>query len=102
MTIKPSAPLYSYRVIGKEEFLTYKVSYDIEVRPVNNRLPTKGELAEIATKLRSRKHDKTFVCFYLPGMVLDAGAFATGHSTPSLQINVMPFMIPNQHKRFDV
>ncbi len=81
--------MIEYRVLKECKFLDYKMSYDIEVDLIAGCLPTKEELAEIAVKLRSKKHERTFVCFYLPGMTLDAGAFATGHHNPELKVRLI-------------
>lgn len=75
-----------YSVINKTKFLKYKLSYDIRIE-MKGALPTKEELTEVAQQLwELEKYDKTFVCFYLPGMQVDAGAYATGHSGQDVRI----------------
>ncbi len=90
--------MIKYKILQKTKFLDMKVSYDVEIGLVEDRLPTESEILEIARKLRSRKHQRTFVCFYLPGMVVDSGAFATGHSTPETTVRVMDFAVPQRYK----
>jgi len=77
--------LIPHRIIKREDYLNYKVSYDIEVGVVGGRLPTADELAAISNNLRSKeqKYERVFVCFYLPGMKVDTGAFATAHHNPT-------------------
>lgn len=78
-------------ILDRTEYLRVKVSYNVGVELVNKRFPTVQELAGIAGSLWSKKFEKTFVCFYLPRMQIDAGAFATAHYTPkpqSVKINL--------------
>lgn len=83
-----------YRIIKHETFLRYRASYDVEIDLIDGRLPNEAEITAIAKRLRSRRHDKTFVCFYLPGMVIDAGAFAIGHHVPGLQVEIHEERVP--------
>ena len=87
--------LIPYKVINRSEMAHYKVSFDVEVPLVGNRLPNKQELGEISKHLISneRKHDRSFVLFFLPGMNLDSGAYATAHHTPEMEVNVMKYML---------
>ena len=78
--------MLSYYVVNRVKFLHYKLSYDIRLEMVGGALPTKGELTEIAERLWDDRYGKTFVCFYLPGMQIDAGAYATGHSGQDVRI----------------
>ena len=89
--------LISYRILKREAFLHHKVSYDILVYLVDGRLPNKKELTDISKHLRSSSHDRTFVCFYLPGMVLDSGAFASAHHTPKMEVQIYPSHVPDQY-----
>ena len=80
-------------MINREEFGTAKVSFDVRVDRVNGRLPTKEQLAAISNHLyaKERKHDRTFVVFYLPGMKVNAGGFATAHHNPTLEVRLLNF-----------
>lgn len=93
--------LIDFTVIKREEFLDYKVSYDVRVGLADGRLPTKEELAAVSRYLHSKekKHERTFVSFYLPGMKVDAGAFATAHYNPTLEVKVLEHMIPEKYQR---
>jgi len=68
------------------------------VELVGGRLPTKEELAAISQQLLERKgkrYERMFVCFYLPGMDVDAGAFATAHYNPDPEeVHIMMFHVP--------
>lgn len=83
--------LIDYTIAHREEFHEFKISFDVRVPLVNGRLPTTDELGAISKHLRSqeKKHDRMFVCFYLPGMKVDSGAFATAHHDPNLEVKIL-------------
>jgi len=87
--------LIPYKILNRSEMAHYKVSYDIEVPIVGNRLPNEKELGAISTYLVSKEkvHDNSFVLFYLPGMKLGAGAYATAHHQPEMKVVIMKFML---------
>ena len=90
-----------YTVINREEFLDYKVSYDLRVDLVNGRLPTRRELAATSVRIRSKEtgYRRVFICFYLPDMEVDTGAFATAHWTPKPQpIRINRSFLPAQYR----
>ena len=91
-----------YTVINREEFLDHKVSYDIMVDVVDGRLPTEDALAAISNSLRSKeqKYERMFVCFYLPEMKVDAGAFATAHHKPTPEpATILWHWLPPKYKK---
>ena len=58
---------------------------------INIELPEKisqEKLTTIAEELRStrKSYDKLWIFYYLPGMKIDAGAWATSHFTPDLKV----------------
>ncbi len=79
--------LIAHKVLNRSELGQIKLSLDIEVPLVNGRLPSKRELTDLSRHLvsKERAYDRTFVLFYLPGMELGKGAFATAHHNPSLE-----------------
>jgi hypothetical protein len=88
-----------YEVMNRDDSPPFKVSYDIKVNVVNGRLPTKEELKHISNHLRSQEEDyeRMFVLFYLPGMEIDSGAYATAHHTPQLEgVRVLTSTIPKE------
>ncbi|WP_158969718.1 hypothetical protein [Paraglaciecola sp. L3A3] len=90
-----SINLISYKVLNRSEMSTFKVSYDIEVPLVNNKLPTEEQLGAISNHLISKEatHDKSFVLFYLPRMKIGHGAYASAHHAPTMQVKVMDFSL---------
>lgn len=92
--------LIPYTIIQSSEVLQYKKSFDVEVDLVNGRLPTEAQLASISNYLRNSAgvHERTFVVFYLPGMVLDHGGFATAHHNPDLEFKLLRFNVPDDFR----
>lgn len=91
--------LIPYEVVNRDDSPPFKVSYDIKVNAVNGRLPTKEELKHISNHLRSQEEDyeRMFVLFYLPGMKMDSGAYATAHHTPRLEgVRVHTSSVPKE------
>lgn len=57
-----------------------------------NRKVSEDELAVIARELRSRdpkEYDRTKICYYLPGMEVGAGAWASSHFDPDLEVRIL-------------
>ncbi len=82
-----------FEVTRSETFLHYKRSLDV-------RLPRKvseTRLRAIAQELRardSRTYDRTFICYYLPGMEIDRGAWATTHFIDGkLEVRINEFIL---------
>ena len=88
----------NYSVIQYTDCLRERISYDIRVSLVDGRLPTKEQLAAVSKEIlewRGKRYKRIFVCFYLPGMELDAGAFATAHHNPDPEeVRIMMFHVP--------
>ncbi|MCP4161200.1 MAG: hypothetical protein GY760_14090 [Deltaproteobacteria bacterium] len=80
-----------YKAINKETS-NNKASYDVEVDLVQNRLPNESELKNIALEIKedSGPVNNLFICFYLPGMKINAGAYATGHQC---NIEIQEYML---------
>ncbi|MFA5597794.1 MAG: hypothetical protein BWY02_02658 [bacterium ADurb.Bin157] len=62
----------------------------IEVR-LNEKVP-KDLLQKLALKLKNddpQKYDRLFITYYLPGMTSGAGAWATSHFNPGLEVKIL-------------
>ncbi len=81
------ATLIPYEIMNrKENRVLDKLTLEIEVPLVDGRLPSRQELNAIAKHLvGTPRHARTFVFFYLPGMEVDAGAYATAHYLPQYE-----------------
>ena len=87
--------LIPYAILNESELGSTKLSLDIEVPLIEERLPTAEELGAVSQHLlkQSSKHDRTFVSFYLPGMEVGAGAYATAHHDPEMEVKIQKFML---------
>jgi hypothetical protein len=91
--------LIPYKVLHREEMGDQKLSIDVRVDLVDGRLPTKAELGAISMQLvKGQRHKRKFVGFYLPGMKIDAGSFATAHHLPNLEVKILEFNLPDKYR----
>ena len=78
-----------YIVLQDVEFLDKKRSVDV-LLPKKVSEETLLQLAyEIRTAKKHKKFEKTFICYYLPGMEPGKGAWAISHFNPSLNIRIL-------------
>ena len=85
-TIIPSD--VSYSVIATDDVPGIKRSLDVRL----NKKVSKDVLREIAHELKSndsREYERTFIGYYLPGMTVDAGYWATTHFNPTLDVRIL-------------
>jgi len=69
-----------------------------------NKAVSEDTLRAIALKLESedaRSYDRTFITYYLPGMEVGSGAWATSHFDPDLEVRILGFT-PEEEKRLAV
>lgn len=86
----------SYSIIGGDSIPGVKRSLDVQL----SRRASESSLHAIAMMLKSREsqqYDRTFICYYLPGMIVDAGAWATTHFTPNLNIQLLGLTIEEEN-----
>ena len=77
----------TYSIIDSDTFLDYKRSLDVRL----NKKVSEETLRAIALKLKtqdSRNYERTFICYYLPDMEVGAGAWATTHFNPNLDVRI--------------
>ena len=85
--IQPS-PRFEYTVINQKVLLDHKRTLDIRL----DKGVSEDVLRSIALELRasdSKSYKRTFICYYLPGMQIGAGAWATTHINPDLKVQVL-------------
>jgi hypothetical protein len=73
----------SFSIIDSSTLPSIKRRLDVRL----NRKVSEQNLRAIALKLKgqdARVYDRTFIFYYLPGMTVNAGAWATTHFTPDL------------------
>lgn len=77
-----------YEIIGEDTYQNDRRSLDVRL----NRKVDEDVLRTLAHRLRSqasRSFERTFVVYYLPGMEVDAGGWATSHFDPELDVEVL-------------
>lgn len=76
-----------YSIIKKETIPYAKASYDIHLNKEFN----KSSIEKLAHKLKNdldADYERVFITYYLPGMEVGSGAWATSHFTPNLEIHL--------------
>ena len=89
--------LMLHTVINKDSFMKDKLSLDVLLPAQYHRLrkerPSEEQLKKLSNHLykihKGKRFERVFICYYLLGMSLDHGAWATGHFLPELQINII-------------
>jgi len=77
-----------YAIIKSHSVPGIKKSYDIRLA----KKVSKGKIRQIAYELKkssSGSYKKIFICYYLPGMTVGAGAWASSHFTPNLETLIL-------------
>jgi len=80
-------------IISREVFLNQKLSFDLRV----SRRISKEDLERVAKRIYIQSdgslYTRIFICWYLPGMKVNIGAWATTHFNPNLKVEIMEFML---------
>ena len=79
---------FSYKIIEANRLGTIKC--DLTVR-LNKRV-SEETLRQLAIELRAKepkRYDRMFITYYLPGMTVGAGAWATSHFNPNLDVRIL-------------
>jgi len=84
-----------YTIIKKSNLRSIKCSIDIRLE----KKVTRDFLHKLALTLReaeSRKYDRMFILYYLPGMKPGSGAWATSHFNPNLEVKILGITIEQE------
>lgn len=85
----------TYTIIDENIVPGIKRSLDIRL---NNKVSEKV-LRSIAMKLRnadSNSYERTFIGYYLPGMEVNAGSWATTHFNPDLEVRILGLTVEQE------
>ncbi|MCK4342810.1 MAG: ABC transporter permease [Phycisphaerae bacterium] len=85
----------TYTIIKKYVLRSIKRSLDVRL----NRKVSEDVLRAIALQLKDsdpNTYDRTFICYYLPGMIVDAGAWATTHFNPNLEVRILGLTVEEE------
>ncbi len=86
-----------YTVIDATRLRNIKCSLDIRL----DKKVSKDVLRKLALKLRDdepRNYDRMFINYYLPGMTPGAGAWATSHFNPNLEVKILGLTAEEEKK----
>lgn len=87
-TITYAEDAITYTIVKESAIPNLKRSLDVRL----NKKVSKDTLKNIALNLKEGTPDtyeRTFICYYLPGMEIDAGAWATTHFNPNLEVRIL-------------
>lgn len=85
----------SYTIIDSHTVRGIKRSLDVRL----NKKVSEPVLRAIALKLKSqdsRTYERTFIGYLLPGMKVNAGAWATTHFNPSLEVEILGMTLEDE------
>ena len=86
----------TYSIINSNIIPGIKRSLDVRL----NEKVSEATLRTIALKLKaqdSRYYKRTFICYYLPGMEVDTGAWATTHFNPNLKVRILGLTVEQEN-----
>lgn len=86
-----------FTIINDDTVHNIKRSLDIRL----GKKVSKDQLQALAIKLKSedpQKYERTFICYYLPGMIIDSGAWATTHFNPELEVRILGLTTDEENK----
>jgi len=86
----------TYSILDEQIIPGIKRSLDVRL----NRKVSEGVLRMIALKLKgadSKKYERTFIGYYLPEMTVGAGAWATTHFNPNLEIRILSLTVEQEN-----
>lgn len=87
----------NFSILKTETIPNIKRSLDVRL----NKRVSEDVLRAIALKIKnqdSRAYEKTFITYYLPGMIVDSGAWATTHFNPILEVRILGLSVAEEAK----
>lgn len=85
----------TYEIINTYTFRDIKRSLDVRL----NKKVSEKTLRAIAFKLKAqdpKNYERTFICYYLPDMKIDAGAWATTHFDPDIEVRILGLTVEQE------
>jgi len=81
----------NYSIIDSSSIFDEKIQFDIRLAHEYK----KSELTDFAyyikNDLLNKEYKRIFICYYLPGMTVGQGAWATSHFNPNLEVWTSPY-----------
>lgn len=87
----------TYSIISDNSFRDIKRSIDVKL----DKKVSEEVLRKIALKLKNierNKYERTFIAYYLPNMTVGAGAWATTHFDPVLEVRILGLTAQEEEK----
>ncbi|NOX55980.1 MAG: hypothetical protein GXP27_16360 [Planctomycetes bacterium] len=87
----------SYKIVESESVPPHKRSLTV----ILDRKVSEAALRDLALRLKaqsSQRYERTFITYYLPGMTINAGAWATTHFNPDLQVRIFGLTLEQEKK----
>ena len=87
----------TYTIISDNDFRDVKRSIDVRL----DKKVSVEVLRTMARKLKNmerKKYDRTFIAYYLPNMEVGAGAWATSHFNPELEVRILGLTAEEEEK----
>jgi hypothetical protein len=81
------------KIVGKHAQPPYKMSIDLRISRRMNETELKGASTALYNQVEGKEYQRVFITWYLPGMVIDSGAWATTHYNPELKVTIMDYML---------
>ena len=97
LSVLATAADFTYKIVEANRLGTIKC--DLTVRL--SKKVSEETLRQLAIELRTKepkKYDKMFITYYLPGMTIGAGAWATTHFNPNLDVRILGMTIEQERK----
>lgn len=82
-----------YQLISTQKTGNIKIELDIRAEKKFTEKELKENAAVIYKAFQGSKYPRMFICWYLPGMKVDSGAWATTHFNPALEVEIMDWML---------
>ena len=86
---------FSCEVIETNRLATIKCGLTVRL----SKKVSRETLRQLAIKLRAnecKKYDRVFITYYLPGMTVGAGAWATTHFNPNLDVRILGMTVEEE------
>ncbi len=84
--------IFPHRILNRQDRPSVKLCLDVELLPRGDVRPTVEQLTALANYLYSKfngsGYERVFICYYLPGMIVGRGAWASSHFNPSLSVEI--------------
>jgi hypothetical protein len=92
---KASLDEVEYEIVNDESYLDCKRRVNVSLAEKVSRKVLEA-LAHKIKNSSSKKYKRTFICYYLPDMTIDAGAWATTHFTPTLEVKILGLSLEDE------